>query len=234
MDRRMKINIWYVILAVFGIIFMQSFWSQAQHVETVPYSQFEQDLKDGRIGEVVVTSKYIRGTLKEKKDGQPQHVVANRVDPALAERLDPYGVPFSAATENTLLSNLLSWLLPMVLFFAVWMFLVRRMAEKQGLGGGFMSVGKSKAKIYVETDTKVTFDDVAGEDEAKRALLEVVDFLRHPQKYHNLGARIPRGTLLVGPPGTGKTLMARAVAGEAGVPFLNLSASEFVEMFVSS
>ena len=228
----MKINIWYAILAVFGIIMLQNFWSQGQHVETIPYSEFERYLKDGRLSEVTVNSQSIQGALKGEEGAQQQHVVANRVDPALAERLGQYGVPFSAATENTFLSNLLSWLLPMVLFFAVWMFLIRRMAEKQGLGGGMMSIGKSKAKVYLETDTKVTFEDVAGVDEAKAELEEIVAFLKEPQSYGRLGARMPKGILLVGPPGTGKTLLARAVAGEAGVPFYSISGSEFVEMFV--
>lgn len=232
MDRRMKINIWYVILALFGIIMLQNFWSQGQHVETIPYSAFEQYLEEGRLSEVTVTSQYIQGTLKSEESAQKQHVAANRVDPALAERLDQYGVPFSAARENTFLGNLLSWLLPMVLFFAVWMFLIRRMAEKQGFGGGMMSIGKSKAKVYLETDTKVTFEDVAGVDEAKAELEEIVAFLKEPQGYGRLGARMPKGVLLVGPPGTGKTLLARAVAGEAGVPFYSISGSEFVEMFV--
>jgi len=231
-DRRTQIYVWYAVLALFGIIMLQNVWSQTRHVETIPYSEFEQYLKDGRISEVVVTSQSIQGTLKGEEDGQPQHVVANRVDPALVERLDQYKVPFSAATENTFLSNLLSWLLPMVLFLAIWMFLVRRMAEKQGLGGGLMSIGKSKAKVYLETDTKVSFADVAGVDEAKGELEEIVAFLKEPQGYGRLGARMPKGVLLVGPPGTGKTLLARAVAGEAGVPFFSINGSEFVEMFV--
>jgi cell division protease FtsH len=228
----MKINIWYVVLAVFGVLMLQNFWSQAEHVQTIPYSEFEQYLKDDQISKIVLTSQTIRGTLKGEEGAQPQHVVANRVDPALAERLEQYGVPFSAATENTFLSNLLSWLLPMVLFFGFWMFIIRRIAEKQGLGGGLMSIGKSKAKVYIETDTKVTFEDVAGVDEAKAELQEIVTFLKEPQSYGRLGARMPKGVLLVGPPGTGKTLLARAVAGEAGVPFFSISGSEFVEMFV--
>ncbi len=203
MDRRMKINIWYVILAMFGIILLQSFWSQGQHIESIPFSEFEQYLKEGRLSEVTVSSQYIRGTLKGEEGAQAQHIVANRVDLALAERLEQYNVPFSAVSESKFLSTLMSWLLPMVLFFAVWMFVVRRMAEKQGLGGGFMSIGKSKAKVYLETDTKVTFDDVAGVDEAKAELEEIVTFLRQPQDYGRLGARMPKGILLVGPPGHG-------------------------------
>ena len=127
---------------------------------------------------------------------------------------------------------MLSWVVPILLFFGVWAFFVRRMAERLGGPGGLMSIGKSKAKIYVETDTKTTFADVAGVDEAKDELQEVVDFLKDPKSTARLGARMPKGVLLVGPPGTGKTLLARAVAGEAGVPFFSISGSEFVEMFV--
>ena len=232
MDRRRAINIWYVILAVFGVILLQNFLSQTEHVKTIPYSEFEQYLKEGRLSEVTITSKYIQGTLTGGEGTQPHHVIANRVDPALAKRLEQYNVPFSAVAENTFLINLMSWLVPMVLFFALWMFLIRRIAEKQGLGGGFMSIGKSKAKVYVESDTKVTFQDVAGVDEAKAELEEIVTFLKEPQGYGRLGARMPKGILLVGPPGTGKTLLARAVAGEAGVPFFSINGSEFVEMFV--
>src|SRR5918912_1495691 len=133
--------------------------------------------------------------------------------------------------ESTLLRDILSWILPVLLFFGIWAFFVRRMAERQGLGG-LMTVGKSRAKIYVEKDTKVSFDDVAGITEAKRELEEIVEFLKDPKQYGRLGARAPKGVLLVGPPGTGKTLLARAVAGEAGVPFFSISGSEFVEMFV--
>jgi len=232
MDRRRAINIWYVILAVFGVILLQNFLSQTEHVKTIPYSEFEQYLKEGRLSEVTITSKYIQGTLTGGEGTQPHHVIANRVDPALAKRLEQYNVPFSAVAENTFLINLMSWLVPMVLFFALWMFLIRRIAENQRLGGGFMSIGKSKAKVYVESDTKVTFQDVAGVDEAKAELEEIVTFLKEPQGYGRLGARMPKGILLVGPPGTGKTLLARAVAGEAGVPFFSINGSEFVEMFV--
>ena len=140
---------------------------------------------------------------------------------------------FSSKPESTFLPTLLSWLVPISLFLVVWMFLMRRMAGRLGgPGGGLMSIGKSKAKVYVETDTGVSFDDVAGVDEAKEELQEVVDFLKDPAAYGRLGARMPKGVLLVGPPGTGKTLLARAVAGEAGVPFFSISGSEFVEMFV--
>ncbi|MHB1690830.1 MAG: ATP-dependent zinc metalloprotease FtsH, partial [Thiomonas sp.] len=144
------------------------------------------------------------------------------------------GVTYSQAYSNTWLSNILSWVLPALVFFGVWYFMVRKFAEKQGgMGmGGFMSIGKSRAKVYMESSTGVSYDDVAGVDEAKAELKEVVDFLKNPVDHSRLGARAPKGVLLVGPPGTGKTLLARAVAGEAGVPFFSISGSEFVEMFV--
>jgi cell division protease FtsH len=134
--------------------------------------------------------------------------------------------------ESQFFSTLLSWIIPILLFFAVWLFLMRRFSGQLGAGGGLMSIGKSKAKVYVETDTKTTFADVAGVEEAKAELRETAEFLKNPDKYGRLGTRMPKGILLVGPPGTGKTLLARAVAGEAGVPFFSISGSDFVEMFV--
>lgn len=232
MDRRTSINIWYVIAAIFGILLLQNSFSQQEHIETIPYSEFEQYLRDGRLTEVVISGQHIQGELEGGESEQAQHVVATLVEPALAERLAQYDIPFSAVVEDTRLSDFMSWLLPMVFFIAIWMFIIRRMAEKQGLGGGAMSIGKSKAKVYLETDTQVAFQDVAGVDEAKAELEEIVAFLKDPRGYGRLGARMPKGILLVGPPGTGKTLMARAVAGEAGVPFYSISGSEFVEMFV--
>ncbi len=152
--------------------------------------------------------------------------------PQLAERLSRFDVKYTRVQESTFLRDLLSWVLPALVFFGIWFLLARRMQQGGGLGGGFMSIGKSRAKIYVENKTGVTFSDVAGVDEAKAELQEVVEFLKDPKKYGRLGARVPKGVLLVGPPGTGKTLLARAVAGEAGVPFFSISGSEFVEMFV--
>jgi cell division protease FtsH len=238
MERKTKIHLWYVVLALLGIILLQNFLAERQHIKAIPYSEFQQYLREGRISDVVVSSQSLEGTLKPKESEKPkagietlppQHVVANRVDPTLAESLERYGVSFSAAAENLFFWQLVSWLAPIALFFAVWMFVIRRVAERQG---GLMSIGKSKAKVYVETDTKVTFADVAGVDEAKAELEEIVAFLKDPKSYGRLGARMPKGILLVGPPGTGKTLLARAVAGEAGVPFFSISGSEFVEMFV--
>ncbi|WP_159588874.1 ATP-dependent zinc metalloprotease FtsH [Chelativorans xinjiangense] len=231
MDKQTRFNVWYVLAALLLMSVFQLLLSQTNHVTTVPYSEFESLLKDGRISEVVITSQQIRGTLKGAAEDGPQHVVATRVDPALASRLDQYDVPFSAVVETTFLRDLLSWVIPIALIFGLWMFVFRRIAERQGLGG-MMSIGKSKAKVYVETDIKVSFNDVAGVDEAKGELQEIVDFLKDPPRHSRLGARMPKGILLVGPPGTGKTLLARAVAGEAGVPFFSIGGSEFVEMFV--
>ncbi|TMA55559.1 MAG: AAA family ATPase, partial [Deltaproteobacteria bacterium] len=148
------------------------------------------------------------------------------------DKLAAYQVKFAGEIENTFVHDLLSWILPVLLFFSLWLFLMRRFAQKQGLGGGFMAIGKSKAKIYMEKDVRVTFADVAGVEEAKAELQEVIEFLKTPEKFRRLGGKIPKGILLVGPPGTGKTLLAKAVAGESGVPFFSISGSEFVEMFV--
>ncbi len=231
MDKKAKFNLWYVAAALFGVMLAQMLWAQYQHVEPISYSQFQAYLRDGRIEEIVVTESLIRGTLKDPAGDGTRHFVTTRVEPGLAAELDKYGVRYGGGTENTILRDVLSWILPVVVFFGLWMFVFRKIAEKQGFGG-FMTVGKSKAKVYVETDTKVTFADVAGVDEAKAELQEIVAFLKDPQSHGRLGGRMPKGVLLVGPPGTGKTLLARAVAGEASVPFFSISGSEFVEMFV--
>jgi len=232
MERKTQLTIWYWILAVMALLWAQSIWTEMRGVEAIPYSQFQQLLKDGQVQEIAITSNAIRGTLKSPLPDGSTRFVTTRVDPELAGQLDQYGVKYEQRIESTFLRDILSWVIPAVVFFALWMFLMRRFAEKQGLGGGFLSIGKSKAKVYIETDTKVTFADVAGVDEAKEELKEVVAFLKAPKEYGRLGARVPKGVLLVGPPGTGKTLLARAVAGEAGVPFFSITGSEFVEMFV--
>tara|TARA_B100000614_G_scaffold32139_3_gene24788 strand:- start:130 stop:2004 length:1875 start_codon:yes stop_codon:yes gene_type:complete len=229
-ERKTQIHLWYIVLAIFGVVLLRDFWVQTRTVEPIPYSQFEKFVDDGKIKDVVIGKDVIRGTFSEPQNGKSQFVTT-RVDPQLADRLDGKGVEYTGAVENTWLSTLLSWVVPILLFFVLWMFVIRRFAEKQGLGG-VMSIGKSRAKVYVETDTKVGFGDVAGVDEAKDELREIVEFLKQPEQYGKLGAHIPKGVLLVGPPGTGKTLLARAVAGEAAVPFFSISGSEFVEMFV--
>jgi cell division protease FtsH len=231
MQGQARWNIGYWVLAVLLVLIVQNWWQTSRQIESVSYSEFERALADGRVAEVLVSEKTLTGKLKSPDPKGKTVIVATRVEPDLAARLSTYGVPYTRVIESTLLRDLLSWIVPAVVFFAVWFFLVRRFAERQGVGG-FMSIGKSRAKVYVEKDTGVTFADVAGVDEAKEELKEVVAFLKSPQEHGRLGARIPKGVLLVGPPGTGKTLLAKAVAGEAGVPFFSISGSEFVEMFV--
>src|SRR5579864_6498418 len=231
MNKRTQLHIWYVFAAVLGVILLQQLWVQGQQVDILPYSDFLNDLKAGKVAEVRVSGNYLEGQFKAPENGKKQFITT-RVPPELSDQLERYGVKFSATVQSSFLSDLLSWVLPSLLFFGVWWFVIRRMAQGGGLGGSFMSIGRSKAKVYVETDTKVTFEDVAGVDEAKEELKEIVDFLKDRKQYSRLGARIPKGILLVGPPGTGKTLLARAVAGEAGVPFFSINGSEFVEMFV--
>ena len=234
MQRQHWFSIWYVILAMLGVLWARDLWTTATQVEPIPYSQFEQDLKAGKIKDVAISNNVISGSYKEAKPDKRTRFVTTRVDPDLAKDLSQYDVQFRGVAENTFFRDILSWVAPALVFFAIWMFLMRRMSGQGGgaLGGGFLSIGKSKAKVYVETDTKTSFDDVAGVDEAKEELQEVVGFLKDPKRYTRLGGHIPKGVLLVGPPGTGKTLLARAVAGEAGVPFFSINGSEFVEMFV--
>ncbi|MGH6889102.1 MAG: ATP-dependent zinc metalloprotease FtsH [Rhizomicrobium sp.] len=232
MDRKFKINLWYVFAALAVLVIVQSVYQYGKSYTTIPYSQFQTLLERDQIGQAWVSAGSIQGILKKPEKGGLVRFKTNRVDPGLATLLDRHHVVYYGEPQNTWLADILSWVLPMIVFFAVWMFVVRRFAQKQGLGGGLMSIGKSRAKIYVEKNTKVTFADVAGVEEAKEELQEVVQFLRDPKTYGRLGARVPKGVLLVGPPGTGKTLLARAVAGEAGVKFFSISGSEFVEMFV--
>jgi cell division protease FtsH len=233
MERKHQVHIWYAIIAVLGLLVLQGLYQASKQFTPIPYSQFQSLLDQNKINEIWVAQNTISGTLKDKQPDGLEQFVTMRVDPSFASQLDQHHVIYTGVAQSTWLSDILSWVLPSVIFFGIWMFVIRRFANRQGLGaGGLMSIGKSRAKIYVETDTKVTFDDVAGVDEAKVELQEVVNFLRNPKEYGRLGARIPKGVLLVGPPGTGKTLLARAVAGEAGVKFFSISGSEFVEMFV--
>ncbi|HEY2336517.1 MAG TPA: ATP-dependent zinc metalloprotease FtsH, partial [Burkholderiales bacterium] len=231
MERRTTFNVLYMLFAMFAILSLQQWWQHTQTVEVVPYSEFEKLLAADKVSEVVINGDRVTGKLKAPEKGKTV-AAANLVQPELAERLSKYGVKYTRVNENTFFRDILSWVVPALVFFGVWYFLVRRMAGQQGGMGGFMSIGKSRAKVYVESKTGVTFKDVAGVDEAKTELQEVVEFLKDPKKYGRLGARVPKGVLLVGPPGTGKTMLARAVAGEAGVPFFSISGSEFVEMFV--
>ncbi len=232
METKNQWNLGYWLVAAMLLMTLQSYWQAARTIEPVPYSEFEKALSNGLIAEVQVSDRTITGRLKTPDESGKTTLVATRVEPDLAERLSQYDVPYSRVVESTWLRDILSWVLPAVAFFGVWFFLFRRFAEKQQGMGGFLSIGKNRAKVYVEKNTGVTFADVAGVDEAKTELIEIVDFLKQSEDYERLGARIPKGVLLVGPPGTGKTLLAKAVAGEAGVPFFSISGSEFVEMFV--
>ncbi|SEQ59943.1 ATP-dependent zinc metalloprotease FtsH [Thalassovita taeanensis] len=229
MESKHKLNLGYVIFVFLSLAAVQ-FWVAYQTVATLEYSEFLAYLKQNQIAEVTVTETRIEGTFVMPIDGR-DYFVTQRVEPSFAAELEASGVKFSGGSDQTWMSTLLSWILPVLFFFGLWAIFFRKIADRQGMGG-LVNIGKSKAKVYVERDTGVTFDDVAGVDEAKAELQEIISFLADKNKYGRLGARIPKGVLLVGPPGTGKTLLARAVAGEAGVPFFSISGSEFVEMFV--
>jgi cell division protease FtsH len=205
--------------------------SSVPAAEEIKYSRFKQLLAARQVRDVIVTNEQVRGIMKEGDKEKP--FISVRIeDPELLKGLEASGVAYEGRiTDNWLKDFLLAWILPLVLLLAIWGFVFRKMGAG-GAGETFMSFGKSRAKIYGESDVKATFNDVAGVEEAKEELMEVVEFLKHPDKFTKLGGRIPKGVLLVGPPGTGKTLLARAVAGEAKVPFFSMSGSEFVEMFV--
>ena len=223
-------SIWYFLMAFLLFSYVQQYFFSGR-VETIPYSQFKQYIAEGALSNLTIGPENIRGTLKGKgeKPGQDQEFTTVRVnDPDLVKDLDDHKVNYTGHYESKFLSSILSWIIPLGIFFLIWRYAMKKM----GPGVGVMSFGKSKAKIFAQSETKVTFADVAGIDEAQEELEEVVGFLSNPEKFQRLGGRIPKGVLLVGPPGTGKTLLAKAVAGEAKVPFFSISGSEFVEMFV--
>src|SRR5689334_7742191 len=173
MERRTAFNVLYMLFALFAILSLQQWWQHAQTVEVVPYSEFERLLAADKVSEVVINGDRVTGKLKAPEKGKTV-AVANLVQPELAERLSKYGVKYTRVNENTFFRDILSWVVPALVFFGVWYFLVRRMAGQQGGMGGFMSIGKSRAKVYVESKTGVVFKDVAGVDEAKAELQEVV------------------------------------------------------------
>jgi len=221
-------SIWYFLMAFLLITYLQqSYFSRK--VETIPYGQFKQALSEGNVSNLTIGPENITGTLKGKDKKPDQQFTTIRVeDPGLVKELDERKVDYSGRYESKFLSSILSWILPIGIMLLIWRYAMKKM----GPGMGVMSFAKSKAKMFAQNETRVTFVDVAGIDEAKEELQEVVQFLSNPGKFQKLGGRIPKGVLLVGPPGTGKTLLARAVAGEAKVPFFSISGSEFVEMFV--
>ncbi len=230
MDKKVQINFWFIIVAILSLLLIQNLYTQYTHVKPIQYSQCQHFLEQGSVAEIAITEHQIFGTLKEKHADGFKDFVTTRVEPGLAEILDKHNVVYTGVVQSTWLRDLLSWIVPTAIFVGIWLFIIRRMGNN--MGSGLMSIGKSHAKVFVEKETKVTFHDVAGVDEAKEELVEIVNFLKNPADYGRLGGRAPKGILLVGPPGTGKTLLARAVAGEAGVPFFSISGSEFVEMFV--
>mgnify|MGYP005664970503 FL=1 len=224
-----NVALWiFIALIVFGLFNLFSNTSTERKNIDLSYSQFLDEVENGSIKDVVIRGNNINGSFD---DGRAFKTYAAN-DPTLVDRLNERGVNISAAPLDdgypSLLGVLISWF-PMLLLIGVWIFFMRQM---QGGRGGAMGFGRSKAKLLTENKNKVTFNDVAGIDEAKEELVEIVEFLRDPRKFQKLGGRIPKGALLIGPPGTGKTLLARAVAGEAGVPFFTISGSDFVEMFV--
>jgi cell division protease FtsH len=230
--KQTQFTVWYMIVAIMLVLWLNQTLQQYRQVEPLAYSEFITLLKEGKVKEIAVLDNHIQGELLSPLPDGRSKFITTRVEVDLAKDLAQYNVKFTGVIQSTWLRDLLGWIIPALVFIAIWFYAMKQFADKQGLGGGFLAIGKSKAKVYMETDTKVTFNDVAGVDEAKEELREVIGFLKNPAEYGRLGGRIPKGVLLVGPPGTGKTLLARAVAGEAGVPFFSISGSEFVEMFV--
>jgi cell division protease FtsH len=243
--KQQTFSLGYLLAVGLALIILQTL-VLVPHSESLSYSEFKTLLRKGKVGDLVLDKQTITGTvvaeglegllpseklegLKRNAGGAHRFVTIRVDDPGLVAELEAANVKFTGRVENTWISSLLAWVLPSLVFVGIWLFVIRRMGGAQG---GLMAVGKSKARVYVQQSTGVTFDDVAGIDEARQELMEIVDFLKAPERYQRLGGKIPKGVLIVGAPGTGKTLLAKAVAGEAGVPFFSLSGSDFVEMFV--
>jgi cell division protease FtsH len=231
MEKHHKFSVWYVLIVVWIVLILHNLIVQMLAVERVPYSDFVKALQAGRIVEVAISENRIEGKMKVPGNGQEVEKVFTtvRVDADLSELLEKYNVTFKGVVQSNFFKNLASWVIPVLLFAGIWYLIMRRFASQQG---SFLTLGKKKARVYMEDEVGVTFDDAAGVDESKEELVEVIDFLKSPDKFTRLGGKLPKGILLVGPPGTGKTLLAQAVAGESGVPFFSMSGSEFVELFV--
>ena len=225
--KKTHFTIWYFLIAFLVILLIQNYFVAKKVEDVIPYSEFKEALRAEKVKDVTITDESIGGA-RETEKGPRRFQTVRVVDPDLVKELDAHNVKYTGKIDSKWLTNILSWILPLVFFFFIWRILFSRIGPETGV----MSFGKSRAKIYAEKEKKITFADVAGIDEAKEELKEVVEFLKNPGKFQRLGGKIPKGVLLVGAPGTGKTLLARAVAGEANVPFFSISGSDFVEMFV--
>ena len=225
--KKTHFTIWYFVIAFLIILLVQNFIVSRKTEDVIPYSEFKESLRTGMVKNLTITQESITGE-REPGKGLRKFQTVRVEDPDLVKDLEAAHVKYTGKVDSKWLTNILSWIIPLVFFFFIWRILFSRIGPESSV----MSFGKSRAKIYAETEKKVTFSDVAGIDEAKEELKEVVEFLKNPKKFQRLGGKIPKGVLLVGMPGTGKTLLARAVAGEANVPFFSISGSDFVEMFV--
>lgn len=229
MEKTTKFNMWYIMAAIWGVVLLQEILFNQFKATVIPYSDFIKAVAEDRVVEIAIGQDRISGKLKAK-EGEGEVLFSTvRVDSDLSQKLSGHNIKFSGQVESTFIKTLLSWFVPILLFFGIWYLMMQKLQSGQA---GMMSLGKNKAKIVGEKDIDTRFTDVAGADEAKEELQEIVDYLARPERYLEVGGQMPKGVLLVGPPGTGKTLIARAVAGEAGVPFFSMSGSDFVELFV--